>query len=174
LIKIALLTLGVLLCPAYYLYITFFTGQVIHSLPLVQTQDGFQPVSFSVESKSSPIRIVLYVATEHLPTVQTTPPKLRYLVTVTQQGGQATSYPVELTALSATNREIKDFNEAIVTLPISAASNITVAARQTEPSLMSATKATLTVKERVSSANMTVVWAGAALLAAGILMLFTA
>lgn len=173
-IKIVLLTLGVLLCPAYYLYITFFTGQVIHSLPLVQTQEGFQPISFSVEPKSDPIRIVLQVSTEHNPTVQTTPPKLRYLVTVAQQGGQPTSYNVELNALLATDREIKDFNEVIVTLPIAAANNVTVMVRQTEPSLMSATKATLIVKERVSSPNMSVVWAGAALLAAGVLMLFVA
>jgi hypothetical protein len=163
-----------MLCSAYYLYITFFTGQVIHSIPLVQTQDGFQPASFSVEPKSSPIRIMLYVATEHLPTVQTTPPKLRYLVTVTQQDAKAKSYPVEFTALTATNRDVKDFNEAIVTLPISSTNNITVAVRQTEPSIMSSTKAPLTVKERVSSPNMNVVWAGAALLVTGILMLFTA
>jgi hypothetical protein len=147
---------------------------VIHSIPLVQTQDGFQPASFSVEPKSSPIRIMLYVATEHLPTVQTTPPKLRYLVTVTQQDAKAKSYPVEFTALTATNRDVKDFNEAIVTLPISSTNNITVAVRQTEPSIMSSTKAPLTVKERVSSPNMNVVWAGAALLVTGILMLFTA
>lgn len=170
-IKIALLTLGVLLCPAYYIYITLFTGQVIHSLPLVQTQNGFQPASFSVEPKSDPIRIVLQVSTEHNPTVQTTPPKLRYLVTVAQQGGQPASYFVEFTALTATNREIKDFNEAIVTLPIAAANNITVSVLQTEPSLMSATKATLAVKERVSSPNMRIVWAGAAMLAAGVLLL---
>ena len=174
LIKIALLILGVLLCPAYYLYITFFTGQVIHSIPLVQTQDGFQPASFSIEPKSDPIRIVLEVSTEHFPTVQTTPPKLRYLVRVAQQGGLSTSYPVAFNALSATEREIKDFNEAIVTLPISAATNVTVSVQQTEPSLMSATKATLIVRERVSSPNMSVVWVGAALLAAGILMLFIA
>jgi hypothetical protein len=106
--------------------------------------------------------------------VQTTPPKLRYLVTVTQQDAKAKSYPVEFTALTATNRDVKDFNEAIVTLPISSTNNITVAVRQTEPSIMSSTKAPLTVKERVSSPNMNVVWAGAALLVTGILMLFTA
>jgi hypothetical protein len=174
LIKIALLTLGALLCPAYYIYITFFTGQVIHSLPLVPAQDGFQSVSFGVEPKSDPIRIVLQASTEHGPIVQTTPPTLRYLVTVTQAGSPSKSYNVQLNAVLATDRELKDFNEAIVTLPVTVAGNITVSVRQTELSQMSATKATLIVKERVSSANMSVVWLGTALLAAGVIMLFAA
>lgn len=173
-IKITLLILGVLLCPVYYLYITYFTGQMIHSIPLVPAQDGFQPTSFSVEPKSDPIRMVLQVSTEHDPIMQTSPPKLRYQVTVTQAGGASQSYAVQLNALVATDRELKEFNEVIATLPVTAASNMTVAVRQTEPSQMYATKATLIVRERVSSANMSMVWLGAALLAAGVIMLFAA
>lgn len=170
-IKITLLILGVLLGPGYYIYITFFTGQVLHSIPLAPAQDGFQPASFSVETKSDPIRIVLQVSTEHAPIVQTTPPKLSYRVTVTRQNHQPQSYPVQLNALLATDRELKDFNESITTLPVNEATHYTVSVQQTEPSQMHATKATLIVRERVSSPNMGAVWAGVALLAAGILLL---
>ncbi|NOU01377.1 MAG: hypothetical protein HOO95_07380 [Gallionella sp.] len=173
-LKIALLTLGVLLCPAYYIYFMFFTGQVIHAIPLVPAQQGFQPVTFSVEPKSNPIRFVLQVSTEHLPLVQTTPPTLRYLVTVKQADSTSMSYKVQLNALLATERELKDFNQTVVTLPVVAAGNITVSVQQTEPSQMSTTKGTLIVKERVLSANMSVVGLGAALLTAGVLMLFAA
>lgn len=173
-IKIALLTLGVLLCPAYYIYVTFFTGQIIHSIPLVPAQGGFQPTSFSVPPQSTPIRIVLQVSTEHGPIVQTTPPTLRYLVTVTEADSPSKSYQLQLNALLATDREIKDFNEAVITLPVVTVGKITVTVQQTEPSQMRATKATLIVRERVSSPNMRVIWSGAVLLAAGVLMLFVA
>jgi hypothetical protein len=151
LIKLALLALGVLLCPAYYIYITFFTGQIIHSIPLVPTQAGFQPASFSVESQSAPIRIVLQVSTEHGHTVQTAPPALRYLVTVTQADSASKSYQLQLNALMAKDREVKEFNEPVATLPLVTADKITVSVQQTEPSPMSATRATLIVRERVSS-----------------------
>lgn len=169
-----MLALGALLGPGYFIYLTFFTGQVIHSIALAPALGGFQPVSFSVEPKSDPIRIVLQVTAEHGPTVQTTPPKLRYVATVAQQDSQPVSYPVEFNALLATESELREFSEAIATFPVPKAATYTVSIRETGLSQMGAIKAMLQVRERVSSPARGVVWVGVVLLAAGILLLLVA
>lgn len=167
---LVLVVVGLLLGPGYYVYQKFYTGRILHSIPLAPASDGFQPASFVVGPEFGPIRIVLRASADHDPVIDNTPPRLRYTAEVRAEPGATASFPVEFVATSIES-EFREFTAEIATLPVAQATTYHVSLRQVEPSGMSVRSAVLEIRGDVSEPDMRLVWGGVLLLGTGALLL---
>lgn len=169
-IAVVLVAVGLLLGPGYYFYHKFFTGRILHSIPLLPGADGFQPASFAVGPESSPIRIVLRASTDHDPVIGNTAPRLRYSAMVRSEPGTEASFPVEFISTSFES-EFQEFAAEVATLPVAQTMTYHVALRQTEPSEMRVRSSVLEIRGNATEPDMRLVWSGVFLLVTGALLL---
>jgi hypothetical protein len=176
-LTLAVLVIGLLLGPGYFLYARHLTGAVVGTYPVATAAGGrLEPVLLSLSPDMSPVRLILRVSADHGPSYTGAPtaaPRNRYRAAVTREGQVVAESVFELVA-NTLESSFQEFAEVLATLRIDAPGAYGVQIEETGKPQMRVTAASLELRRNARDPNMRLVWAGAALLGAGLLALLFA
>lgn len=170
-VALALLVVGLVLGPGYFVYAKFFSGGSAGSFPLTARQGGFEPVAFALAPEASPARLVLRLSVQYGPSHDgASVPRNRYRTTVTRGAAQVAGSPFELVANSVES-SFQEFVWDLATLEVAAPGEYRLTLEETSPPGMQVTGASVDLRRNVLDPDLRVVWAGAGLIGLAVAML---
>ena len=170
-VALALLVIGLVLGPGYFVYAKFFSGGSAGTYPLTPRSGGFEPVAFSLVPEASPARLVLRLSVQYGPSHDgASVPRNRYLTTVTRGGAQVAESPFELVANSVES-SFQELVWDLATLEVADPGEYRLTLEEISPPGMQVTGASVELRRNVLTADLRVVWAGAGLIALAVVML---
>ncbi len=173
-VALALLVLGLLLGPGYFVYAKFFSGTAAASHPLVPRQGGFEPVTFTVAPEASPLRLVLRLSVQYGPSHDgASVPRNRYRAVVSRGGVSVSEREVELVANSVES-SFQEFAWDLATLEVAGPGEYRLSLEETSPPGMQVTGASVALRRNVMDPDLRVVWAGAGLIGLAVAVLILA
>jgi hypothetical protein len=170
-VALALLVVGLLLGPGYFVYAKFFSGAAAADYPLAPRQGGFEPVAFPVAPEASPLRLVLRLSVQYGPSHDgASVPRNRYRATVTHGEVPVSERDVELVA-NRVESSFQEFAWDLATLQVAAPGEYRLGLEETSPPGMQVTGASVEVRRNVLDPDLRVVWAGAGLIGLAVAIL---
>ena len=168
----ALLVIGLLLGPAYFVYAKFFSGVAVGSYALRAGPGGFDPVSVALAPEASPVRVVLRLSVQYGPSKDgPSVPRNRYQAVATRDGAPVAEHSFELVANSVES-SFQEFTWDFATLQVTKPGDYRLTLRETAPPEMQVISAYLNVRRTVLEPDLRGVWAGAGLIGLAALLVF--
>jgi hypothetical protein len=162
---------GFLIGPGYFLYTRYFTGAVVavHQLGLPAGAGGARSAEVALEPAMSPVRFILRVSTEHGPSLRGAP-RNRCRTVIEAEDKSVASSEIELVSNSIEST-VQEFAEVLATLEVPRPAVYRVTLEEGADPGMNATRTQVEVRRNVREPDTRIVWAGVALLLAGLVRL---
>ncbi len=175
---VALLVIGIILGPGYYVYGHFFSGKAGPIYPLTVKHgaegDRFDPLPIELGPDMGQIGLILRFRTEHGPvTTPTKMPRNQYRATLKADGRTILDKAFTLSSTSVESQALLNFSEALPVFQARTKGVYHLDIRQTGEAGMNLISADVQVRKDVVQPNPALVTVGVGLLVAGVvLMLF--
>ena len=171
----ALLVIGLVLGPGYYVYSHFLSGKVASTHLLVKHQaadNHFDPVPIELSPSMGKIGLILRFQTDHGPVMTPTQmPRNTYRAILKSGDRTVFDQPVELTSTSMEHVALLNFSEAMPVFRAATSGAYQLEISQTGEAGMNLISANVQVRTGVVEPDKTLMTAGFGLLAAGVAML---
>jgi hypothetical protein len=173
---VALLVIGLVLGPGYYVYSHFLSGKVASSHPLTVQHQGaenhFAPVQIELGPDMGKIGLILRFQTEHGPVMTPTQmPQNVYRATLKSGGRTVFEHPFMLTSTSMEHQALLNYSEAVPVFQADTSGLYQLEISQTGEAGMNLIGANVQVRQGVVEPNKTLLTAGFGLLVAGVVVL---
>ncbi|MDO8891374.1 MAG: hypothetical protein Q8K43_01515 [Sulfurimicrobium sp.] len=173
---VALLVIGMVLGPGYYVYSHFLSGKVASSHPLTVKQEAagnrFEPVQIELSPSMGKIGLILRFQTNHGPVMTPTQmPQNAYRATLKSGSRTVFDHPFMLTSTSLEHQALLNYSEAMPVFQADASGVYQLEIRPKGEAGMNLISAEVQVRQGLLEPSKTLMTAGFGMLVAGVAML---
>lgn len=173
---IALLVIGLVLGPGYYVYSHFLSGKEASSHPLTVQKEAsgnrFEPVQIELSPSMGKIGLILRFQTEHGPVMTPTQmPQNAYRAILKSGSRTVLDHPFTLTSNSPEHQALLNYSEAMPVFQADSSGVYLLEISQTGEAGMNLISADVQVRQGVVEPSNTLMTAGLGMLAAGVVLL---